>query len=275
VEIRMRKFIALMVVAAGTALAQQGPNQMPNGQPVLKSRTDLPAFESQQAEQAPKKALIVVPAGTKIPVQLRQAISTKNAQPGDTIYGQTTFPVIVNEQVMIPAGTYAQGVVDRVKRAGRIRGTAELEFHLTTLVYPNGYTANLAAAVDQVPGDENSRMKEPGTVKHDSEKGKDLERIGRNASEGAAIGSMAGAAATHSIGGLGTGGLAGIAAGTMIGVLARGSDLRFETGTVVDVVLTHAIALDQNRIMRPTALPAYYPMQPVYVGPPMQGPPSN
>lgn len=256
----MRRLLAFLVLACATALAQQSPEQLTNGQPELRKRTDVPASPESRPEE-PRKPMWIVPAGTRVPVQLRQAISTKNAQPGDPIYGQTTFPVVLNEQVMIPGGTYVQGVVDSVKRAGRLRGTAELQFHLTTLVYPNGYTLNVAAAIEQVPGDENSRMKEPGTVKHDSEKGKDLERVGRNASQGAAIGGMAGAAASGSARGFGVGGLSGVAAGALIGILARGSDLRFETGTVVDVVMNHAIALDPAKIMRAAAVPAYYPAQ--------------
>jgi hypothetical protein len=157
---------------------------------------------------------------------------------------------VVDERVMIPAGTYVQGVVDRVKRAGRIKGTSELEFHLTTLLYANGYTVNLAAAVDQVPGSSNTRMKEPGTIQHDPEKGKDLERIGRGAATGGAIGSMAGAAGSGSVRGMGIGGLSGAAAGALIGVMARGGDVQFNQGTVVNVVLNRAIALDPARIAR-------------------------
>jgi type IV secretion system protein VirB10 len=264
----MRKALAFVVLASASLLAQQSPGQFPNGQPELKRRTDLPRTEVRPEE--PQKPLWIVPAGTRIPVQLRQAISTKNARSGDAIYGQTTFPVVINEQVMIPGGTYVQGVVDRVKRAGRIKGTAEMEFHLTTLLYPNGYTLNVAAAVDQVPGDENSRMKEPGTIKHDSEKGKDLERIGRNSTQAGAIGSMAGAAASGSARGFGVGGLSGVAAGAMIGILARGSDLRFEAGTVVDVVLNHAIALDPAKLMRSATVPAYYPQQQILQFPAQQ-----
>ncbi len=251
----MKIAIAVVLLAAVSAL----PQQQPAGEaPQLKSRTDVPAASAPASvpEPAPK-APWIVPAGSKIPVQLKQAISTKNAHPGDPIYGQTTFPVIVNGQIMIPGGTFVQGVVDSVKRAGRIKGTAELQFHLTNLLYPNGYILDMNAAVDQVPGDESSHMKEPGTLKHDSEKGKDLERIGRNAAEGAAIGGTAGAI-SGSARGVGIGGLSGIAAGTMIGILARGSDLRFEAGTVVDVALNHAIALDPERIMRPSTIPAYY-----------------
>jgi hypothetical protein len=246
--------VAVVLFAAASAFAQQQPAA---DVPQLKTRTEVPATASEPQPQQAAKAPWIVPAGSKIPVQLKQAISTKNARPGDPIYAQTTFPVIVNGQVMIPGGTFVQGVVDSVKRAGRIKGTSSLQFHLTTLLYPNGYVLDMAAAVDQVPGDESSHMKEPGTLQHDSEKGKDVERIGRGAAEGAAIGGMAGAV-SGTTRGVGVGGLSGIAAGSLIAMLARGSDLRFEAGTVVDVSLNHAIALDPEKIMRPSAIPAYY-----------------
>ncbi|HET8667092.1 MAG TPA: hypothetical protein VFM10_03865 [Terriglobales bacterium] len=250
--------------------------------PELKTRTGLPLSQAEQEENASdaqkergQKADWVVPAGTKIPVQLRQAISTKNAQPGDPIYGQTTFPIFVNQQVMIPGGTFVQGVVDKVKRAGRIKGTAELQFHLTTLLYPNGYMVDMTAPIDQIPGDENSKMKEPGTVKHDSEKGKDMERIGTGASQGAAIGTIAGLGVRPTLGGVRAGGLAGLAGGTLIGLLARGGDVRFETGTVVDVVLNQPIALDEEKIMRVASVPAYYPTQMQYPVPMQSVPPKR
>jgi hypothetical protein len=134
-----------------------------------------------------------------------------------------------------------------VKRAGRLKGTAELSFHLTTLVYPNGYTLDLAAAIDRVPGDTPTNVREPGTVKHDSEKGKDLSRIGPAASEGAQIGSLVGIAARPSVSGLAAGGLAGAAAGTLIALLARGSDVTFTTGTAVEIALTRPIAIDKQK----------------------------
>jgi type IV secretion system protein VirB10 len=254
----------LILLLAATALAQQAPAQsQPSSEtPQLKSRTDMTQPETTEENRAP---VLVVPAGTKIPIQLRQGISTKNAQPGDAIYGQTNFPIVINDQVAIPGGTYVQGVVDNVKRAGRIKGRAELAFHITNLVFPSGYTLSMKAAIDQVPGSESSQMKEPGTVQHDPEKGKDLERIGRNAAEAGAIGGIAGAAANAGWHGYGVGGLAGIGAGTLIGILARGSDVRFEPGTVVDVVLNHAIGINPEKAFRLSGTPAYYPTGPQYI----------
>jgi len=229
---------------AVTLLAVALAAQAPDAEQKLKMRDAAP---SPAANAGPADQPWVVPAGTRIPIQLAQPVSTKNAQPGDAIYARTNFPVLVNGHMMIPPGTYVQGVVDSVRRAGRIKGTAELRFHVTTLIYQNGYNLDLTARIDQVPGSPDAHMEEPGTVQHDSEKGKDLERAGRAATDGAIIGSTAGALGgnIHSVG---IGGLSGIAAGTLIAVLLRGSDVRFETGTVVDVALSKSVALDKDKV---------------------------
>jgi hypothetical protein len=213
----------------------------------LKDRNETSAPAA--AAEASGKASVLA-AGTRIPIQLRQPVSTKTAMPGDPIYAQTSFPVVLNGAMVVPAGTWVQGSVDTVKRAGRIKGTAELQFHLTKLIYQNGYTLDVAAAIANVPGDMGTTMKEPGTVAHQSEKATDLERIGNNASRGAIIGSVTGAAANPSLRGFGVGGLAGVAAGTLIGVLARGSDVLFPTGTSVEIALSQAIAIDRSATMQ-------------------------
>jgi type IV secretion system protein VirB10 len=249
------------------ALCRQGLAQVPDEQLKLKQRTELPAKTPGADGQTPAAdGVWVVPAGTKIPIQLRQAVSTKNAQPGDPIYAQTSFPVVIDSVIMIPAGTFVQGVVDTSKRAGRIKGSAEMQFHLTKLIYGNGYTVDLAAAVDQVPGSADTHMKEPGKIKHDSEKGEDLKRIGQDAATGGQIGALAGAA-SGSVRGLGVGGLGGIAAGTLIGLLARGSDVRFEIGSGVEVSLNRAIAVEGEKVTRASLLPASNTPAPLITSP--------
>jgi hypothetical protein len=156
--------------------------------------------------------------------------------------------------------------VDTSKRAGRIKGRAELQFHLTSLIYANGYTLELAAAIDQVPGGSTSHMKEPGTITHDSEKGADVRRIGEAAATGGQIGAIAGAA-SGSVRGFGVGGLSGIAAGTLIALLARGEDVRFEIGSGVEVSLNQAIAIDGGKVMKAGMLPASNMPAPVITAP--------
>ncbi len=257
----MRILIAAALLAAAPAVCQQAPEE-----PRLKSRTEVVAQPPASAPQQNPNGIWIVPAGTKIPIQLRQAVSTKNAQSGDPIYAQTTFPIVIDNIIMIPAGTYVKGVIDSSKRAGRIKGSAELRFHLTTLIFPNGYTLDLAAAIDQVPGNTESRMKEPGTVKHDSEKGADLKRIGEGAATGAQIGGMAGAA-SGSVRGIGVGGLSGIAAGALIAMLARGSDVRFDIGSGVEVSLNQAIGIEAEKVARAGMMPASTAPAPVISAP--------
>jgi hypothetical protein len=239
--------LLVLVSLAGALAAGQTTDPAAENRRKLKTRTEVanPAARPEATEQG---GLWIVPAGTKVPIQLRQPLSTKNAQPGDPVYAQTSFPIVAGGHMMIPAGTWVQGVVDTVKRAGRLKGTAEMQFHLTTLIYPNGYTLDIAAAIDQVPGNQASSVKEPGTVKHDAEKGKDLGRVGTAASEGGQIGALAGAAAGHSIRSVGIGGLSGIAAGTLIALLARGGDVQFDSGTAVEIALTRAMAIDSEKI---------------------------
>jgi hypothetical protein len=172
----------------------------------------------------------------------------------------------VDDVIMIPAGTYVKGLVDTSKRAGRIKGRAELQFHLTSLIYANGYTLELAAAIDQVPGGSDSHMKEPGTITHDSEKGADVRRIGEAAATGGQIGAIAGAA-SGSVRGFGVGGLSGIAAGTLIALLARGEDVRFEIGSGVEVSLNRAIGIDGGKVMKAGMLPASNMPAPVITAP--------
>lgn len=117
-----------------------------------------------------------------------------------------------------------------------------------------------------MPGSSDSHMKEPGTVTHDAEEGKDIERIGDAAQMGA-TGSIAGSA-SRSISGFGVGGISGIAAGTLIAILARGGDACFEIGSGVEVSLNRAIGIDGAKVMRPeTLLPASNTPAPVIAAP--------
>jgi hypothetical protein len=225
---------AALALAAALLLAQE---------PQLKTR------EASPAKPEPAGATITLPAGTKLPLELRQPVSTKSAAPGDAIYARTTFPIVQQGVMLIPAGTWVQGKVDRVKRAGRIKGTAELAFHLTTLIFNDGYTVELKAALEQAPGAETAAVKEPGIVKQDAQKERDVATVVSTASQTGMVGALGGLA-TRSATGVATGGIAGLAAGTLIGILKRGDDVRFETGAALEVSLSAPIALPNPQASR-------------------------
>lgn len=238
----MRLTVAVIVLSA-VAAAQSGPDAMPNGLPTLSQRSTQP----RPAREVRSGETWVVPNGTKIPVVLKHAISTKSAKPGDPIYAQTTFPVVIDERVMIPAGTYVQGTISQVTRPGRVKGRAELLFHFTTLIYPNGYTVLLPGAVDQIPGQEHSKIKDQeGTVQQEGEKGKDAKTIGTAAGTGAAVGGLS----SGSTKGVAIGAAGGAAVGTLIALLSRGSDLHIDQGTAVDMILHRDVQLSADRVMQ-------------------------
>src|SRR5271167_4926427 len=123
-----------------------------------------------------------VPSGTKIPLTLMQGITTKTAKEGDPVYAQTAFPVTQNNHILIPAGTYVQGVVRRVVRPGRVKGRAEMQLSFTSMIFPNGYTVLLPATVQGVPGSQDVDTKgSEGTIQGQGSKGKDAATIAKAA----------------------------------------------------------------------------------------------
>ncbi|MGA7291356.1 MAG: hypothetical protein WBW85_02335, partial [Terriglobales bacterium] len=101
----------------------------------LAQSTPVPSAAAPSAEPA-KITTLTIPAGTQIPLSLKQAISTKTAKDGDPVYAETAFPFVVNDRVVVPAGTYIQGRIERVKRGGHVKGRAELLVHFTSMIYP-------------------------------------------------------------------------------------------------------------------------------------------
>jgi type IV secretion system protein VirB10 len=216
----------------GCAITLAAPAQQQDDRAALVERKKAP------------EAKVTVPAGTQVLLRLEHAITTKSAKVGDPVYAITSFPYVQNEQVLIPAGTYVQGRISSIQRPGRVKGRAELLFHFTTLIYPNGYTVMLPGAVDNVPGMEHSTMKdEEGTIRQDGQKGHDIGTAAETAATGGLIGAAAGG-----LKGAGIGGAGGAAVGTAIALFTRGNDLRLEQGTSIQMVIQRQIDLDANRV---------------------------
>src|ERR1700682_2141457 len=102
------RFLLLAGIATGIAPAQSS----------LAPDPAAPSVES-------GKPTLTIPAGTRVLLSLKQAISTKTARDGDPVYAETAFPFVVNDRVVIPAGTYIQGKITRVHRGGHVKGRSE------------------------------------------------------------------------------------------------------------------------------------------------------
>ncbi len=204
--------------------------------------TLTPAPAAPPAESA--KTMLAIPAGTRVPLSLKQAISTKTAKDGDPVYAEIAFPFVLNERVIIPAGTYIQGKIERSQRGGHVKGRAEVLIHFTSMIYPNGYTVMLGGSVENTPGAEKTSMKDSeGTIREDS----DAPKKARDAVGGAATGAVIGGV-TNGGKGAGIGAGIGGAAGLAVGMLSRGADVRLEAGTSIEMEIQREVQVDASRI---------------------------
>jgi type IV secretion system protein VirB10 len=205
----------------------------------VSAQTDSVATASNVSEPVVKQ--IIIPAGTQVLLHLQSPIDTKSAKVGDGVYCQTSFPVTQDNVSVIPAGTYVKGTIAEVKRAGRIKGRAEILFHFSTLIFPNGYTIDLPGTLENAPGSRNSTVADKeGTVKADGQKGKDTGTVAKTGATGAVVGAVA----TGTGRGAGIGGLAGAAVGLGQVLFTRGQDVRIDQGTALEMVLQRPLTVD-------------------------------
>lgn len=234
-----------LLLLSGMALGQSSDAAKPDA-----SASSTPAAGASSAAPvaAADSNAITIPAGTKIPLLLKQAISTKNAREGDAVYAETAFPFVMNERVIVPAGTYIQGKISRVERAGHGHGRAEILIHFTSMIYPSGYTVMLPGSVENTPGAENNSVKDSeGTIQQDSETGKKVEDAAKNGTYGTIGGATAGGLA-GGLNGARIGAGAGAAAGIAWALLKRGNDVRLDVGTSIEMEIQREITVDWNRI---------------------------
>lgn len=198
--------------------------------------------------EAPDPNAAVIPAGTKVPLVLKQAISTKNAREGDAVYAETAFPFVTNDRILIPAGTYIQGKIMHTERAGRMKGRAEILIHFTSMIYPSGYTVMLPASVENTPGaDSNSVKDKEGTIQADKDTTKRIEDAAKGGAVGGTVGSIGGLAA-GGLNGARYGGLAGMAGGVAWALLKHGPEVKLEVGTSIEMEIQRSIQVDASRI---------------------------
>ena len=242
----MRTFWTLLLVS-GIAFAQDAskPADPTTSSPAAK-RTSLAQAENSAAKDDPNA--LVIPAGTKIPLCLKQAISTKNAREGDPVYAEAAFPFVLNDRILIPAGTYIQGKIMHTEHAGRSKKRAELLIHFTSMIYPTGYTVMLPGSIENTPGAEDKGVKDSeGTIRQDKDTAKRVEDAAKGAAIGGTVGTIGGAAA-GGLNGARYGGLAGLAGGVAWALLKHGPEVKLEVGTSLEMEIQRDIQVDANRI---------------------------
>lgn len=201
------------------------------------------------AQEPEAPASYTVQTGTHIPLGLINSVSTKHSSPGDRIYLETVFPIVIDGHIVIPPGSYVTGTVTEVKRPGRVKGRGELYVRFDSLTLPNGVTRDFRSRLGAVDARGSERLdKKEGEVQSDSNKGGDARTIGVGAASGASIGAIAGSAAGHGVMGASVGAAAGAAAGLAGVLLTRGPDAELAKGSTIEMVLDRPLTFTGNEV---------------------------
>lgn len=236
----MRLLISLVAFLVATSLAVAAPQG---------ATAELAPAELTERPAPPKEGEVLIPIGTRVPLVLLNSVSTKHASPDDLVYLESMYPVVVNERIVIPPGTYVSGRVTSVTRPGRVKGKGELYLRFEQMILPNGTIRSLLGRVGALDGRSPEGFdREEGRISSEGNKGGDARTVGETTATGASIGVIAGAAGGNAGLGLGLGSAAGAAAG-LIGVFAsRGPDAILEKGMQLDMVLDRSLVFTEEEL---------------------------
>ncbi len=189
---------------------------------------------------------VTVPVRTTIPLQLKSTINSRTAFVGQAVYGETIYPITIEDHIVIPAGSYIKGEITEVVRPGRIKGRAQIGLRFNSLTLRDGVTRPLSATLSGFggAGGEGFDRKE-GRVQGVSSKGEDAGRVLSTTTEGTIIGGLSGRSVASGVGGAAAGGLGGL-----IWVLAtRGKDVILTPGTDMSLELTRPLLLPHSNFV--------------------------
>ena len=116
----LQTFLACILLSAGSA-----------AQSSASTPDKLPSAPTGAEATAPDDTRVVIPAGTSIPLVLTRYINSNDVRAGDSVFAQVSTPVMVGDQVAIPAGTFVQGKAEKLTRNGT---RAEMTMHSAALV---------------------------------------------------------------------------------------------------------------------------------------------
>lgn len=163
---------------------------------------------------------LTIPSNTVMRIELLTNLSTEASQKGDRFQARVLEPAEYE-------GAMLEGRVSRIKRAGRVGGSSELQLSFEQISM-NGRWSTFEAQVTEVISQDGTGVggvDEEGGVRGTGSTRSDVTKIGAASAIGAIIGAIAGGGKGAAIGaaigaGVGTGGA----------ISSRGSDIRLPAG---------------------------------------------
>lgn len=184
-----------------------------------------------------------VPAGTSLMVKLDTTLATFSNKPGDPFQAKLTQAVMLNGQVLIPAGAVVEGRVTKVSEPRRISGKPTIGILPEAIVMPTGQRYFLdATLVDtNIKG---SDVNEEGQFKGSGHDRRDTLETGGGVAGGMLIGGLVGGGPGVLIGGaIGAGSTtAHWLAKHRSAILPAGTELTLELNRPLSMTTTTAAA---------------------------------
>jgi len=179
---------------------------------------------------------VILPAGTRIKVRLLDTLSTRHNERGDTFQVEVAEDVMVGQQLAIPELTLGNVVIASLKRAGRIKGRASMNFRFEDLEFFDGTRVPIEGRIVSIEKRDGQEVRdEEGTVQAKGTKSSDARKMGTSSALGALIGVLTGGRR-----GAATGAAVGAAVGAAGVLISRGRDLN------LDLLTEMTIELDQD-----------------------------
>lgn len=215
----------------------------------LRAQNKESAANPANSQESSSEKSYLVDTGTRIPLSLINSVSTKNALPGDRVYLETVFPILIENRIVIPPGSYVMGTITEIRRPGRIKGRGEFHLRFDSLTLPNGATRDFRAHVTGLDGRANEELDHrEGTIRSEGNKAGDVRTVGQTAAAGASVGALAGS--INGAAGMGSAIGAGVgAAAALVGVMfTRGPDAVLAKGTTIEMVLDRQVRFEESEL---------------------------
>lgn len=168
---------------------------------------------------------ISIPAGVRLPVVMDTSVASNTSRVEQPVQAHLSRNVLVDNEVVIPAGSMLYGNVTSVRRPGKVKGLSHIGVRFTTLV-PKGGTEKYRIETAAV-----------GRTGRATKK-KDAMKIGIPAAGGAVVGALLGGKKGAGIG-------AGVAggAGTAVVLSTRGEEVGIARGTPLTLRVTSPLTV--------------------------------
>ena len=182
----------------------------------------------------PQSTRVEIPAGTSVRVQMIDGVDSSVNHTGDTFHASLASPIIVDDQIVVPAGTDVTAKLVNAKSAGHMTGQSQLALELVSMEF-QGKSYALASSEYSKAG--SSRGK------------RTAETVGGGAAIGAILGAVIGGGKGAAIGAA-----SGAGAGGVVQGVTKGQQIQIPSETKLDFTLDQPLEVsyfpEKNRSSR-------------------------